>query len=566
MVKISQYQRQNVVSSAVGVPQMDTSAEIMATGIVRGVASVTSLLGERQKKADDLASDVKMSEFVIQYGQGKGKAMQEFRDKPFELPGHARNEGGKLAEAMAADMEPGVAQQFKEKTSNFLLQDTQNSVQWAHQRDQQIIFGNIEKGYNNLEIASQAAATPEALGGILNEMENHSIKSQAFIGYSSDYQLKERAVKAAKENALSGRVSTDPQVALQEIMSEKWNTVKIKDKDGAEKEVKLLTPTERSHYATMMKNAAIYSATVNQYRSLTTAGAQISEMTDRLGAGELPISEINLQLEWAKLHENDVDINGNRIIPEQYINGLETLKSLRLKQDYRTAEQKRADATEYQREWEAKWDKYLFDKPDRQAGVKDYNDVISMYSHALRANQNGIIDDARFATIKKIMDTKLKAGLKSKNMSAGITDALNNAATKGLSFWDAYNREENLYSKGYTQIGAYFKKRQDLSIVEKQKQTEDLLVKYTELLDAMPQEEKDKVQNIDQAVSDILKGRFEKGKQVSVGLFDRLTVIKDKEGNIYQKYQIVQRNGGSYAIKGIKEETGEIEYLPVKAK
>lgn len=553
MARISQWQTRQLASSAVGVPQEDKSSQIIAAGVVKATTSIADVMGQRQKLANDLASDTHLSDFSIAYGEAKGKAMTLFRDKPDKFPAAVRDHGAQLVEDFASKMDPGVAEAFKTKAQSFVTQDTLNSVQWARQRDQQIIVGNIEKGYSNLELASQNATTPDALRNVLKSIDDHSVKAQNFIDFDSDKVLKDRTKKAAKENALSGRILTDAQGAYGAIMKGEYKGI--------------LDPLEEKQYSKMAQNAAIYDATLNQYRSLTTSGAQISEMTDRLNNGSLPISEINLQLEWAKTHVNDVDVNGEKVIPESYVQGLETLRDLKLKQDYRTPEQKRADATEFEKVWQGAWDKYLFDKPDKKAGVKDYNDVISLYSKALKANQNGIISDARFATIKKIMDTQLKAKMGSKNMSAGITDALNNAATKKLGFWTAlWNPKENIYSAGYSQIGDYFKKRKDLSAIDRQTQTEDLLVKYTQALDEMPQEQKDKIQNVDKAAADILSGYTKDGK-VSPGLFDRLTVIRNpKTQEIYHKNQIIHRNGGSYIVIGSNSETGEPLVKPVKVK
>lgn len=552
MARVSQWQTRQLASSVVGTPQADKSGQIIAAGVVQATQSIAGVLGQRQKLADDLASDTHLSDFSIAYGEAKGKAMTLYRDTPDKFPTAVRDHGAQLVQDFAGRMAPGVAEAFKTKAQSFLTQDTLNSVQWARQRDQQIIVGNIEKGYHNLEIASQNAGTPEALKNVLTAIDNHSVKAQNFIDFSSDNALKERTKKAAKENALSGRILTDAQGAYGSIMKGEYKGI--------------LDPLEEKQYSKMAQNAAIYDATLNQYRSLTTSGAQISEMTDRLNDGSLPISEINLQLEWAKTHQNDKDINGEDVIPKHYIDGLETLRDLKLKQDFRTPDQKRADATEFEKVWQASWDKYLFTKPDKKAGVKDYNNVISLYSKALKANQAGIISDARFAGIKKIMDTQLKAKLGSKNMSAGITEALNNAPTKRLAFWDSWwNKSENVYSAGYAQIGDYFKKRTDLSSVDRQMQTEDLIVKYTEALDNMTQEDKDKIKNADKAAADILNG-FTKDGKYSTGLMGRLTVIKDaKTGEIYHKDQVVHRNGGTFLVTGM-DDNGKPLFKAVKVK
>jgi hypothetical protein len=554
MGKIAQYQSRQLASSAVGVPQLDQSGEMIAAGVGKAVQTAASLYGERQQKANDLASDVHLSDFSIAYGEAKGKAMLLYRDTPDKLPEAVRDHGTQLVENFASKLQPGVAEDFKNKASKFVTNDTLNSITWARQRDQEIIVGNIEKGYVNLEMAAQNAMTPEALKGVLAEVDKHSAKSQAFISFSSDNAIKERTKKAIKENAMSGRILTDAQDAYGSLMK------------GAYKDI--LTPAEEKQYAKMAQNAAIYDATLNQYRSLTTAGAQISEMSDRLQSGDLPISEINLQLEWAKTHANDTDVNGDRMVPESYIDGLETLRDLKLKQDFRTPDQRRADATEFEKIWQTEWDKYLFEKPDKKANVKDYNNVIGMYAKALKANQSGIISDARFAAIRRIMDTQLKSRIPgAKATSAGITEALNNAASKRLGPWSSWtNPKENIYSAGYAQIGEYFKKVQGLSVVDRQMQTEDLLIKYTETLDNMPQEQRDKIQNANKAASDILNGYSRDGK-MSPGLFDRLTVISNSEtGEIYHKNQIIQRNGGSFIVTGKDPVTGGPLFKPVKVK
>lgn len=553
MGKISVYQSRQLVSSAVGVPQQDRSGEIIAQGVMQGAQGVIGLMAERKAKATDLETDVKMSDFSMAYGEAKGRAMTLYRDKPEAFPKAVRDHGAQLIEDFASKMEPGVAESFKAKASSFITSDTANSMQWSRQRDQQIIIGNVEKGYNNLELTSQNARTPEALKNVLTAIDAHSVKAQNFIDFSSDNALKTRTKAAAKDNALTSRILSDSRGMVSALESGEYKDV--------------LEPQEISKYLKMAKTAAIYDATVEQYRSLTTSGAQISDMSARLKDGTLPVTEINLQLEWAKLHENEVDINGERVVPASYVEALENMRDIKLKQDPRTAEQKRADAAEYTKTWQTAWSKYLYEKPDKKAGVKDYNDVISLYTKALRANQNGILNDAQFAGVRKILDTQLKASMGSKNMSVGITEALNNAATKQLNLGDQwFNTKENVYSAGYKQIGDYFKKRTDLPIADKQRQTEDMLIKYTETLDAMPQEQKDRIQNAEKAAADILNGYNKEGK-ISPGLFDRLTVIRNaKTGEIYQKNQIIHRNGGAYMVVGNDPNTGEPLFKPVKVK
>jgi hypothetical protein len=557
--KISEYQSRQLVSSAVGVPSQDRSGEIIAAGLQQGVQGVVGLLSERKALADDLASDVEMGKLSLAHGEAKAKAMTLYRDRPEAFPKAVRDHGMKLVEDFSSRMDPSVATSFRKKAMGFIAGDTANSMSWARNRDQEIIVGNVQKGFNQLELSSQSAQDPGTLKNILAGIDSHAVKAERFIDFNSANTLKERTKTAAKENALSGLILSDSKKAVSALES------------GAFKDI--LEPNETAKYLKMAKIARIADATVEQYRSLTTSGAQISEMSTRMTDGTLPISEVNLQLEWAKLHENDKDVNGEDVVPKSYIQSLEDMRDIVLKQDVRTAEQKRLDATEYLKVWQTSWGNYLFNKKgafgraDTKANVKDYNDVIGMYAKAVRAHREGILSDVQFATTKRILDTDLKAKLGSKNMSAGITEALNNAATKRLGFWDrVFNPKENVYSAGYAIIGEHFKGK-NLPIAEKQRQTEYMLVKFTETLDAMPQEQRDKIENAEKSASDILNGRKDTtGKQISPGLFNQLEVIRnERTGEIYHKNQIVVRNGIPYAVAGVDEQ-GKTVFLPVKAK
>jgi hypothetical protein len=549
MGKISQWQSRQLASSAVGVPSQDRSGEIIAQGLQQGVQGIASVLGERKALADDLAADVHIAEYSMAYGEAKGKAMTLYRDKPEALPKAVHDHGQKLIEDFSSKMEPGVAENFRRKASAFITNDTSNSLSWARQRDQEIIVGNIQKGFNNLELASQNAKDPTTLKNVLTAIDNHAVKAQNFIDFNSANTLKDRTTKAAKDNAIQGLISVSSKQAVQALESGEYL------KNGA------LTPSENSAYLRVAKTAAITDASIEQYRSIYSSGAQLSDMATRLGEGTLSISEINLQLEWAKLHENDTDINGEKVIPDGHITGLESLRDIALKQDYRPAAQKASDSLVARKEWETHWTKILMDKPAK--GAKGYNDVIGTYAKALKAYQNGVLSDKDFATAKKILDTKLRASAKGKPQ-ASLGEALENAATKRLNFWEAWDKQESIYDQGYRLIGEKFKNRTDLSAADRQRQVEDLLVKYTEHVDNMTEEQRNSIQNTEKAAKDILEGTEKDGK-ISQGLFDRLMVIKTADGAIYQRGQIIQRNGGAFLVD-LDKTTGKPIFRRVKVK
>jgi hypothetical protein len=547
--KINEYQTRQLASSAVGVPSPDRSGEIIAAGLQQGISGVVGLMAERKALADDLASDVKIADYSMAYGEAKGKAMILYRDKPEAFPKAVHDHGQKLIEDFSSKMEPGVAQSFRRKATSFITNDTSTSMSWARNRDQEIIVGNVQKGFNQLELSSQNAKDPVALKNILTQVENHALKAQNFIDFNSANTLKDRTTKAVKDNAIQGLIAVSAKKAVQALESGEYL------KDG------LLTPSENSAYLRVAKTAAITDASIEQYRSIYSSGAQLSEMAGRLGDGTLPISEINLQLEWAKLHENDMDINNEKVIPEGHIAGLESLRDIALKQDYRPAAQKESDSLVARKEWETHWSKILMDKPAK--GPKGYNEVIGSYAKALKAYQNGVLSDKDFATAKKILDTKLRASAKGKPQ-ASLSEALEGAATKRLHFWDAWDKQEGIYEQGYKQIGEKFKNRTDLSVADRQRQVEDLLVKYTEYVDNMPEEQRNAIQNTQKAASDILNG-YEKEGKISPGLFDRLLVIRGANGAIYQNNQVVTRPGGTFSV-GIDKDTGKPIFRRVKAK
>lgn len=563
MGRIPVYSSNQLASSAVGIPQQDRSGQIIAQGVQTAVSTAASLWGERQQKAADLASDARLADFSIAYGTGKGKAMVLYRDKPDKFPDAVKEHGNQLVEDFAKDMEPMAAESFRKKALGYVTQDTLNSVQWARSRDNEIIVGNIQKGYAARELAAQQADTPEKLKGVINSIEEFSKKSLNFLDFNSDKSLKDRTLKTAKENALSGAILTNAMATESDIMEGKYDDI--------------LTPLERKQYAKMAQNAAIYDATLEQFRSLTTSGAQISEMYDRLKQKDLPLSEVNQQLEWARLHANEKDRNGDPVVRPDFIDGLETLKKRILKQDLRSPAEKKIEAEAFQKTWEADWSNYLqgkdkvnkgwFGSSDYKAGVQDYSEVIGMYAKALKANELGIIDDSRLARIKQIMDTRLKAGLGSKNMSASISEALANAPTKDLSFWaKVYNPKDNVYAAGYHQIGKYFENRKDLSVADKQQQIEHLLVKFTQTLDELPQEQKDKLVNAETAASGILNGATVEGKY-HPGLIEKFQVIRDNEtGEVYHVGQVIWLNGNPNIVTGINKDTGTVQTQAARRK
>ena len=103
-------------------------------------------------------------------------------------------------------------------------------------------------------------------------------------------------------------------------------------------------------------------------------------------------------------------------------------------------------------------------------------------------------------------------------------------------------------------------------VADKQQQIEHLLIKFTQTLDELPQEQKDKLVNAETAASGILNGATVEGKY-HPGLIEKFQIIRDNEtGEVYHVGQVIWLNGNPNIVTGINKDTGTVQTQAARRK
>ena len=534
--KITTRQVSSFSPQAVGVPGQDRSGQIIA----QGAMDLGLALKERQGKVDGLAATAKFGDFELAYSEKKAELQQTYRDKPKEYAQAVRSEAQKLVTEHSKDMDLGVKEKFNQITTNALVQDVDNLVNWSIARDQEIIVGNVKKGYNDLALAAETATDPESLTQILGNLEYHSNESKQFISEASDMTLKEAARKDIVESSLGSAMLSNPQKTYADLMKGAY------DKSLTPKEVKTLSITAHE----LMISGAIRE----NFRTLATASVELSNLTDRVINKETSLADVSRRLAWAELNKDKKDINGQPVISSEYIRGLEGIKKIALGLDSRSATQKTIDERAFSANFERKWDNFLMGRKSKKASPKDYDEVIGMYADLVEARNSGVVDEDVFNNRKKMLDTKLKTNLSGKAVSASLTQALDDAG-KRRHWW---NNPGDVYSAGYESIRRHVDGRSDMSSEEKIRYRDQLFLSYTEAINKLPADQINNSKQKENTARLILNGTAQQP-----GLIARLEVYKHPETGdpvmLGDWIKLDKLGGRSAKVIGFNSKTGMAE-------
>jgi hypothetical protein len=534
--KITQNPSVNPGKEAVGVAKVSRGEQMIA----KSVTDFTAAMHEREVKANNLAAMAKYGDWGREYAMKKAKLQQDYRDNPKEFPKAAQEMGDSLSREFQKGMKRGVSNRFKEITTNAIAQDTDNNANWAIARDQEIIVGDIEKGFNDVVYAAEFVTQPEELNQLLGENRgdkpytDFSLASQAFrardfISESSVQKMKKQYRGMIIENAMNSAMLDDPRRVYAEL---------AKGDDSGYHNI--LTPTEMKSYLAKAKSIMVNQSIVGKFKTLSTEAVEVSELLDKIvTTGGLSVADMSRRLEWAEANKGAVDDTGAPIISENYIRNLRSLKDFALGMDTRTTKEKTEDENTYKYQFTTKWENFLSNRKRKQkASPKDYDEVLGMYADLTRAHQSNIISEDKFFELKKVLDTRLKSDLGSKHPTVSLSEALKEAGEWKLFGW--LTKPKDIYSYGYDEIREYVDSREDMDDEGKRELKEGLIIAYM-----------NDVAKIDESVLSDIKApeAFAKdrlyGGSSGVGIIHRMATFKDNDtGRVY-------KFGDDYKIGGV---------------
>jgi len=511
-----------ITKQAVGVPGIDRSGPILA----QGAGELFKTMQERSIRKDELAAVARYGDWGMEYGMLKAKLRQDFRDRPDEYPKAARELGEKLTHKHSKGLSSGVGSRFRKITTSAISSDADNNVAWAIGREQEIVVGDIVKGFSDLAYAAEFVTRPEELNMLLGQegdgfraeaftLEAQAVRAKGFLAEKTVEGLKIQNRKLIVSTAMNAAMMNSARQAHADLASGKYDNV--------------LLPTEVKGFLAQSKTMMVNQAIVGQYRSLATASVEVSQMVEGVEKGEVTVADINRRLDWAELNSKILDDNGQPKVSQEYINNLRVARDIALGFDTRSATQKTDDEQAFIQRFHTEWEIYLSSRSKRaKPSPKDYDEVLGLYNKLVRARQSGIVTDDKYYALKKTLDVKLSSNMSKKGKTASLTEALEESGKWNIFNWNQNPRD--IYSAGYDKIRKYVDDREDLDVAGKRDLKEQLILSYMDTLQNLPEEKVNEIKQKDKFAVDTLFGVDGKA-----GLVRKLEVYRDIEtGRVYR--------------------------------
>jgi len=548
--KITQYEQGSFSKQAVGTPGMDQSGQIIG----RGMEELGNSIAQYEEKSNAISAQGKFNDFRFKYENMKAGLQEEYRNDPKKFPEALNAKKQALVDEFSRQMSGGELKKFKQYEMNFTGQEIDSVVGWSTNREKEILVDGAKGNFYDVEYASESATTPEQLKALIGDpnnvvegeqsIENAKKQASAFLDPGAIKELSNRTTKAVVDNHLSSRIRADATGTYVDLQEGKYDSI-IENKN-------LLR-----HYTASAYTAMVSDGYREQFKNYATASVELAQMGDLIRDRKMSVGDVNRKIQWAELHKNDTDVNGEKIVTENYLRGLYANrdKAMGLRQVSKT-ELSRDQQTAAEK-FESRWFDYLAGRKKKaKAQPSDYDNVIGLYADLEDLHLDGAIDDVEYEKKKQLLNTKLKSDINPKGASASLNEALQKAGNYGFNDW--VGNPKDIYSVGYNIIDDHFKKqRTDLSAEEKTRYRNQVLVEYTRQINQFPEESRNP-ENKQQLAISLLYGNAAENR---VGIFDKMGVYRDPVTKapfiVGQKTKV---NGVEYLFSGVNPMTGAYVY------
>lgn len=526
---------------------MDKSGQIIGEGMV----DLGNALAQYEEKSNALSAQGKFNDFRFKYENMKAGLQEEYRNDPKKFPEALNAKKQALVDEFSRQMSGGELKKFKQYEMNFTGQEIDSVVGWSTNREKEILVDGAKSNFYDVEYASESATTPKELKKLLGDpnnivegeqsIENAKKLASAFLDPGAIKELTNRTTKAVIENHLSSRIRADATGTYVALQEGRYDDI-IENKN-------LLR-----HYTASAYTAMVSDGYREQFKNYATASVEIAQMSDRILDRKMSVGDVNRKIQWAELNKNKVDVNGEKIVTENYLRGLYNNrdKAMGLRQGSKTelSAEKRAAAEKF----ESRWFEYLAGRKKKaKAQPSDYDNVIGLYADLEDLLLDSVIDDATYETKKQLLNNKLKSDINPKGASASLNEALQKAGDYG---WNDWSSPKDIYAVGYNLIDDHFKKsRPDLSAEDTVRYREHALVEYTRRVNKFPEEQRNPRDKQRFAVA-MLYGDETKGVP---GLFKDLDIYTHPETKTPLKYgQATTYNNMPVVFLGTNPKTGRL--------
>lgn len=226
MAQVEQYQPKNLESKAVGVPQADTSGQIIGKDIAGALENIAQVNYERQQLADNIAAEAHVSDFAIKNRELQTRIQKGYYGTdtpPDKIMDDIQKQSGDLRNQYVASMSTvGQKNAFSMKSSEVIKSQNQDAYTQAlsHQSEQMVanfhIAGNNIATQNGL-IWGDTATTEDqkfqAMDGLLSQGMAHLDTLSKVISPEKMMVARDQFLKNFAIAGINGAMETNPELA-----------------------------------------------------------------------------------------------------------------------------------------------------------------------------------------------------------------------------------------------------------------------------------------------------------------------------------------------------------------
>ena len=507
MGKISEWNRSQLASLAVGAPQQDQSGQIIAQGIQQGIQGVAKIIGERQDAKTDLIASERTASLTTELSKAQVLKAREYRDKPQEYVQAMNDTADQLITSMTKDLDPAASQKFIRAASGIKTSFNSHWNAWAWDRDNEIIVGKIENLYTSATDFAENSISPEAFAQHMKNFDVVNTQARKFLAETTVLQKSKSYTEQAKKGFTANQIVNNNSGFIRDLQNGRYKDI-LDEKD---------------------QKSALYSAM--QYRNVRqqtalwqygiTGVAEIDQLQNDILDGKGDFATLNRKIDWAEKNLNVKDKDGVVIVNQAYLDALKETRQLFLMTDKPQAAMIKRSSDEFQKKWTAQWEAFL-SGGESKSGRGSYDNILGLYCEAARAYRKGEIDDGTFASIRTTMNKVIK---NREGKGQQVDDLMTVTKKAGVSGWFGSLNTEDVFSIGYDMIR---RKVDTLSAYDKNQRERmklDFMAEFTNRVDQLPVETKDALMGKNKQLMKDQAALILEGKDKTPGVYNSLMAV-----------------------------------------
>jgi hypothetical protein len=530
-MKIPQYQRGQLASSAVGVPGQDRSGEIIAEGVQRGVSAVAAMWGEREKEKRNILKNEKLADLQIGVAKAEVENQRQFRDDPAKYVEAMTSVTDRMADDLSKDMDSTTALDFKTSASGVKAGYARSWNTWAFNRDNEIISGKLEGLYIKATSLVETSTTDEQLNAHLNNFSVVDSQARKFW----DEQTVIKKGKLYRAQAIKGfatnRLTANPHKFMQELQTGKYDKLLV-EADVSRKALEATT----MEYINLEKRMRIFQTGMSGI-------AEIDALTQSIVDGnELDMAQLNRKIEWAEKNKG--------VVPEvtvDYVDSLRNLRAMAVEMGGDKTQRKAISAEAYKL-WQADWSEFLGSSESKK-GQASFDNIFRLYGKAANMYREGYMSESDLSKVRKTIETVQKNRVGKGQKVSNLTEALQNAGRKG---W--FSGSGDIYSRGFQDIENTVNGMTAYSDEQRRQLKLDFMAEFAVQVDKLPQD------TLRQVVGEKNGTAIDQVLPRIMGVMKENVGAVGSDGMYYQTGQPVTRNGQAYVVK--VQPDGSVGYIP----